>query len=490
MDPFHFTCPHCGAHLKTRDRLSVGRKVNCPECHRPFGIVQTPGGLATEKHEPPAPAAPPKPKRPAPSANRTLVVAVVVLGVVFTLLAGLTWRQYVSRSSPAPVAKKAPQPAPKVETKPAGIEKPVKVLPDSPERRLLTLGEAVARVSKADQTFPSGGQRAGDLGIDKWFGWLSTLLPHFEPEANIPVQHDRGWRDPLNDTYVRRRVPAFQNPAVKSLAGEDGYPAAHFAGVAGVGEDGPKLSVDDRRAGIFAYDRRTRHQDVRDGLAQTMLVAGVSDKLGSWASATATVRSFAREPYVNGPDGFGTGQTESMLVLMADGRVATLSVKTAPDVVRRMAALADEKQATPPAAPVARGPDDEPIEPFHSTEDTIPPELAVAPPPKRKSVEEIDAALQQAIASYTFPPKSALRVVALKEVAEMTGVPLQMDDAELGPAAHKLLEPLGTVPAPLTDTTVGKVLAALLDPVGLKIQVEPGQLRVVPNPVGQAVPQR
>lgn len=482
MDPFHFTCPHCGAHLKTRDRLSVGRQVNCPECHRPFGIVQTPGGLSTEKHEPPAPAAAPKAARPEVSANRTLIAAVVVLGVVFTLLAGLTWRQYASRSSPAPVAQKKPQPKPRPETKPAEVEKPADpVKPDSPEQRLLTLGEAVARASKADQTFPSGGHRAGNLAIDQWFGWLSTILVHFEPEANIPVVRERGWRDPLNDAYVRRRVPAFQNPAVKPLAGEDGYPAAHFAGVAGVGEDGPKLTVDDRRAGIFAYDRRTRHQDVRDGLGQTMLVAGVSDTLGSWASATATVRSFAHEPYVNGPDGFGTGQEGSMFVLMADGRVTTLSAKTEPDVLRRMAAMADEKQATPPAVPVARGPDDEPIEPVHSTVDNIPPELAVAPPPKVKTVEEIDAALKQAIASYTFPPRSALRVVALKEVAEMTGVPLRMDDKELGPAAHKLLEPLGAPPAPLTDTTVGKVLAALLDPVGLRIQVEPGQLRVVPN---------
>ena len=48
MDPFHFTCPHCSAPLRVREKLLVGRQIDCPECGRPLVIADRAGELAAE----------------------------------------------------------------------------------------------------------------------------------------------------------------------------------------------------------------------------------------------------------------------------------------------------------------------------------------------------------------------------------------------------------------------------------------------------------
>ena len=133
---------------------------------------------------------------------------------------------------------------------------------------------------------------------------------------------DRPWNAPQNEPFVRRRLTMFQNPAISELTGADGYPASHFVGVAGVGADAARLDHRSARAGIFSNDRRTRLEDIRDGAGNTLLVLGVRDQLGSWgAGGPATVRGLTSEPYLNGPDGFGTGADDAMSALMADGGV-------------------------------------------------------------------------------------------------------------------------------------------------------------------------
>ena len=48
MDPFHFACPHCSSPLRVREKLLVGRQVECPECGEPLVIVERAGQLAAE----------------------------------------------------------------------------------------------------------------------------------------------------------------------------------------------------------------------------------------------------------------------------------------------------------------------------------------------------------------------------------------------------------------------------------------------------------
>src|SRR5579863_492668 len=61
MDPFHFACPHCSSRLRVREKLYVGRQVDCPECGQLLLIVDEKGELAARpverKNSPPPSAA-------------------------------------------------------------------------------------------------------------------------------------------------------------------------------------------------------------------------------------------------------------------------------------------------------------------------------------------------------------------------------------------------------------------------------------------------
>jgi hypothetical protein len=51
MDPFHFACPHCSSRLRVREKLFVGRHVDCPECGQSLLIVEQKGELAVQPIE-------------------------------------------------------------------------------------------------------------------------------------------------------------------------------------------------------------------------------------------------------------------------------------------------------------------------------------------------------------------------------------------------------------------------------------------------------
>jgi hypothetical protein len=51
MDPFHFSCPHCSSRLRVREKLYVGRQVDCPECGDSLRIVDRAGDLGVERVE-------------------------------------------------------------------------------------------------------------------------------------------------------------------------------------------------------------------------------------------------------------------------------------------------------------------------------------------------------------------------------------------------------------------------------------------------------
>ena len=130
------------------------------------------------------------------------------------------------------------------------------------------------------------------------------------------------------------------NPAFGPAKSSDGYPVTHYVGVAGVGEDAAQLPADDPRAGMFGYGRQTRQQDLVRGGANTIAVLGVQDQCGPWAQGgQATVRPLTQQPYVNGPDGFGSGQPDGMVAGMADGSVRFLSKNIDPHVMEQLASV-------------------------------------------------------------------------------------------------------------------------------------------------------
>jgi len=356
---------------------------------------------------------------------------------------------------------------------------------DSLSIRLKQIGRQLDDYHDHHGHFPRGTVSAGMLPPDRRLSWMARLLEESAGEKTPRLWTDKPWDDPLNEEFVRRRIVRFQNPSVRRLVGSHGYPATHFVGMAGVGPDAPALPIGHPRAGVFGYDRRTRRKDITDGTANTILIMGVNDQLGSWAAGgKASIRPLTRAPYVNGPDGFGTGRADGMSVLMADGSVRFLSANTDPRIVRRMAAMADgldlelkipgepgDLKSPTPAGPLGEataGPPDQ-----HPG----PPDPVTAPkpqgPPDPKPID-VAARLRQPILRFDQPQAVPVREL-LAQVEEMAGVPIRYEQ----PTSKNLGQTLDQrISLKLTGTTAGGILQAILERAGLTYRIETDGIRV------------
>ncbi|MSR59687.1 MAG: hypothetical protein EXS05_18935 [Planctomycetaceae bacterium] len=349
--------------------------------------------------------------------------------------------------------------------------------------RFERLGDSLLAQVETTGAFPSGTVLAAQLTVEQRLSWQAALAERFE-STPPPVSWDHPWTDPLNEAFVRRRLSEFQNPAISTLIGGDGYPATHFVGVAGVGSDAARVDAGHPRAGVFGDNRQTKSAEIRDGASQTWLVLGVRDHLGSWAAGgTPTVRALTGEPYVNGPDGFGTGQADSMLVLLADGRVQVVSAQADPRVIRSLATIADGAPRPEPAVDSDIDPSIE-VEPVvavtpgdgMSDDAPIDPVLAEEPQTGPRTID-IALALAQPIVSYEQSPARPLGEL-LPALSEMLGVPIRFDPAQPGTSAAAFKT---AVQLRLKDTTVGAILEGLLKPAGLTFRVESDHVQLVPR---------
>jgi hypothetical protein len=492
-----------------RDTALLGRQTNCPDCHQPMVIVA--GGINGVAAMAPSEPSPHDARIPAaargglrlgaPAVAGLAAVAGAALGVAYAL-----WPSGDSQSpTPALAASDQSQAAP------ASIGAPLdgqsSATDDELEARMQQLGREVAAYVARNGYFPPGTVPQTGVALDERFSWLAALTT----DAQTPQPNwEHPWWSPLNERFVRRDTTQFRNPLVEQLVGPDGYPATHFVGVAGVGSDAASLPVDHERAGIFGFDRVTRRDDVRDGSANTLLIAGVQQNIGPWvAGGASTIRPFTTEPYVNGPDGFGTGQSDSMLVVMADGSVRSISTQVDPAVIRRLAAMSDESQRAEPIPIVADtgdadatspSTDPQPVTPPPETataapEPTLPSQSASTEPAPEPAVErepdgaddddppqpiDVAAALAQPIAAYRVPEPTELRIL-LGEIEEMAGVPILPgpDNADWSDAVFDK-----AVAVQLRGTTVGEVLQVVLAEAGLAFAIEADTIRIVPAAEG------
>jgi hypothetical protein len=514
MDPFHFACPHCSAPLRVRDKLYVGRHVDCPECKQSLRIVETKEGLGIERLERVAPAtnspaglAPavsqldpgaPRPDSSVRTSRRRLLIATSVVGisivcaVIVHYISGNTETGSVDQLAVADQndgPQIAKEPNPPADVPPQNDQPPRTEL----EQRLSHLGQRLLDVAATDGSFPAGTVPILGIPAENRLSWMALLVESDDPASAPDPVWDRPWNAPQNEPFVRRRLTGFQNSAIAELTGEDGYPASHFVGVAGVGPDAARLDHRSARAGIFGYNRRTRLKDIPDGASNTLMVLGVRDQLGSWAAGgPATVRGLTREPYINGPDGFGTGSADAMDALLADGHVMSINSQIDPRILRRMAAKADGFTLDDPDT---GEPGDRPVllvdaladdgegsgepEPHPLAENDRPITPEFAPEPAPPAVKKIDLAvsLKQPILRFDQPRSKPLAEV-LVSVAEMAGTTIVYDRDELGSAAAHLQEPMALK---LERTTVGDILTGLLRPAGLAYRVDGDHLRLVPR---------
>jgi len=566
VSPSSLPCPYCLVTLRIRDRKLIGRQVDCPDCNSPILVVadgptqitlqkveatphddptnesQTKNGTQTarplvgrrewggqEIDTSPSDAASPsaEPTR----WQRQLAVLMSPVGIFWSVAAvvsiALLSVVWTSGGPDSPITQ-VDFPG-EADGKSVDSDRGASGSPDSTDAhgndavalddsqsRLQRLGRRIVSFVDEHDRYPASPVTAARVPERERFGWMAELAVEFQNQAGWQPQWDQSWRDPLNDRFIRRSIPEFQNPTAGRLTSPDGYPASHFVGIAGVGRDGPGLAVDHPRAGMFGARRVTRVEDIQDGQANTMMVAGVTSGFGGWAaSGSATMRPLTREPYVNGPDGFGTGQKEGMLVLMADGSVRFCSVQTDPRIFRRMAAIADGFPLDPnvPGEPgdAAGGsglqplPDENragkpggPADPPKAKPDVKPPAPAVAERPKPiewnflpveapvppKKID-VAALLSQKILKYEQTRAAPFRDV-FRELEEMIGVPIRVDEQQLGAVVDVLDKPVSL--KKMQKTTVGEILQALVKQAGLAFIIESDGIRIQPTSPGSDGP--
>src|SRR5262249_10441649 len=82
-----------------------------------------------------------------------------------------------------------------------------------------------------------------------------------------------------------------------------------YVGMAGLGKDAALLPLSNPRAGVFAYDRKTKFEDVTDGHSTTIMVIETNFENGPWgAGGFSTVRGIDLEgpAYLGAAGQFGS----------------------------------------------------------------------------------------------------------------------------------------------------------------------------------------
>jgi len=321
--------------------------------------------------------------------------------------------------------------------------------------------------------FPEGAGGALMLKPQTRLSWIAELLPYLG-HADWHLESAYDWDNSHNAPVTRRPLPEVVNPAFGPGMSPSGFPLTHYVGVAGVGEDAAQLKANDPRAGMFGYGRQTRQQDLVRGGANTIAVLGVQDHCGPWAQGgPATVRPLTRRPYVNGPDGFGSGQADGMVAGMADGSARFLSKEIDPEVMEKLATVRGREQLdTTALVPDPRGANVKPPVPADMRPQPIvePNPLPVVDvQPKARLDPALQAKLNVPIAKISLPNVPLADAVQLISAMSALGVSFDPDAMEeLGVSLH---DPISIEVA---NSTVGKTLESIAEKRGMTTAVENG----------------
>jgi len=368
--------------------------------------------------------------------------------------------------------------------------------PDDPQadpvqpvrKRVQALHASLGRVVELTGSFPPAVVGDPSRAIESRLSWLA-FLAHQANDNSPSVDWSSDWNAPVNDRFVRRRLVEFQNPLIPQLTGDDGYPAGHFVGVAGIGPEVFRSDPPSDQVGVFAPDLRVSLPQIRDGLAQTAVVTGAQSHLGSWgAGGRPTIRSFHSQPVIDGPDGLGTGQAESLLLLMADGRVQPVGADVDPEVFRRMLTVAGEVTEENPVEPRVTPPEEIPVATSEAADPPANVPLAESeslwddddhPPlspgfasdheqPRRQVNPRVALALK--LVQFEQPVRSRREV--LWGVRDLVGVPVRFEGPDV---ESRLRDRVGFT---LRDVTVQEILERTLADSGLDWRIEQGQIVV------------
>ena len=337
---------------------------------------------------------------------------------------------------------------------------------------LAKMAAALGAYEKAEKAAVSGALGGTLLPPETRLSWLAGILPQMgHADWRSRLEPGLAWNSPHNKPIASRELPEVVNPLFGPAVTAAGFPVTHYVGLAGVGEDAALLPKDSPRAGVFGYNRSARIEEIRDGASNTIALMGVRGDLGPWAAGgRGTVRGLTQRPYVNGPDGFGSGLPNGMSVAMADGSVRFLSADVDPGIVEHLATInggepvtAEVWQPRPTKAPPRP---DQPAEPAPAppappkpTEPVI--ELGPNAVPRlpeavsRLTRAQVDERLALRLERLEWEQISLLRAVEL--LSRMAAVPVSLDPAAL---EARNLSPFEPIRLSVAKKTLGEAIDA------------------------------
>jgi hypothetical protein len=220
--------------------------------------------------------------------------------------------------------------------------------------------------------FPPGTVAGTQLPPDRRLSFYAPLLPYLEKQA---VHNQLKLAEPWDAGENRVAVEATPQGAKHSwhpfqcgdwqstrwfagggrqepFYGYDAY--TNYVGVAGLGADAALRPADAPGIGMFGYDRKLKTEQVKDGLANTLLLIETGHEVGPWLrGGPSTVRAIDPDAGHLTGDGFPFGGThfhdatlwksvgpDGFHVVLADGTVRYVKNEVHPDVLTALATIA------------------------------------------------------------------------------------------------------------------------------------------------------
>ncbi|MBJ7345757.1 MAG: DUF1559 domain-containing protein [Gemmataceae bacterium] len=193
------------------------------------------------------------------------------------------------------------------------------------------------------------------MAPDKRVGWIVELLPYFSngdyASFAKSVDRSKSWSDPKNHQVARMFIPdlLFATPvegtSVSSDANQSGI--TNFVGVSGVGYASGEYSTDNKKSGVFGYDRITKIEDIKDGPANTIALLLIKqNKNHPWiAGGGASIAGISEGPDALAPflilekTNRNKEKEFTGIAIMADGKIREISNKISPEIFRAMCTI-------------------------------------------------------------------------------------------------------------------------------------------------------
>ena len=193
------------------------------------------------------------------------------------------------------------------------------------------------------------------MAPDKRVGWIVELLPYFSngDYASFAKLVDKGksWSDPKNHQVAHIFIPDLlyatpvEGTSVSSEANQPGI--TNFVGVSGVGFASGEYSADNKKSGVFGYDRITKIVDIKDGPANTIALLLIKqNKNHPWiAGGGASIAGISEGPDALAPflvlekTNRNKEKEYTGIAIMADGKIREISNKISPEIFRAMCTI-------------------------------------------------------------------------------------------------------------------------------------------------------